>query len=183
MKGSIRPSINRQSRIGSIIQAGNPAGDTGTILLVFFPEFSVQRRLFVKNDKRKKSHPDDEPVLDHTDAPEEKSLAKDQQQHGNIHWVAHVAIKSSRYQTLRGSDGRRCPQPLDRESRKGIKQDRKSGRHHHRPEDAEWEKAKQRWGEAPGTKCPWDIHSQRSRSNNQEDRGTEDGAGTFHDGP
>ena len=58
-------------------QARNPAGNVGAEFLVLFPEFSAQRRLFIKKNKGKKSQPDNESVLQQGDAAEEQSLAED----------------------------------------------------------------------------------------------------------
>ena len=139
------------------------------VVLVFLPEFSGERRLFIKDNKGKECQPNKKSVLEQADAAKEQSLAEDQQRHGNIHGIAHPAIESGNYEVLWGSDGRRRPQPLDREPSKGVKQDGKTGSDHQRSDDAEDENPEQGRSEAPVSHSPWDIDSERSRSYNQKD--------------
>src|SRR5437660_2161868 len=106
------------STVSSGESSGGPQHRTPRIL----PKLPVQLRLFIEKDKSKKSKPDDDPVLQQTDAAKQQSLADDQEQHGNIHRVAYPTIQASDDQTLGRSNWCRCPQYLNSTEEKEIRQ-------------------------------------------------------------
>jgi len=60
-------------------QPWNPARHAGAEVFVFFPEFPLQRRLFVKNNEGEKTQPNNGSVRQQADTAEKETLAEKQQ--------------------------------------------------------------------------------------------------------
>lgn len=142
----------------------------GAELLIFFPELSSQRRFFIKKNKSKKSQPNNKSVFQQAHAAKQQSLAEVQERHGNIHRIADITIQPGNHESLGRTNRCGRPQSLVCETSEGVEKDGSPGRDRQRPDHAEEEKTEQRWGEAPVTNRPGDLHRDRPRCYHQKDR-------------
>ena len=152
---------------------------TFAVALVLVAELLVQHGLFVDDDEQEESGPQDRAVLEHRDAPEQQALARDQRRDCDVHRIADVAIEPGDDEALGRHHGRRCAEALQREASERIEQDGQPGDNQGGAEHAR--DREQRWREVPGREVPRDEHGERPRSDDQEDRGTDDRGGALHD--
>ena len=72
------------------------------------------------------SQPNNDPIKQQCAIAEEQCLSCDQPNHGDVHWVANVAIWSRNYAMARGKRRSWCTQSLKREACKRVEQQRQA---------------------------------------------------------
>jgi hypothetical protein len=152
-------------------QSRKPARNVSAKVFILCLKTPPQRRLFIKQDKQMKAHPNQKSVFQHLDIPKQKSLPKDHRFERQIHWIPHIPVKPADHQMPRRKNRRRRSQSLQRESSKRIQQDRKASQNQQNSEPSKKRKTKQRSLHPPARNPPGHKSSHGSgRKQQEEDR-------------
>src|SRR5579864_8831077 len=97
------------------LEPGNPARDGTLVFLVRLAELTLERGLFIENDKEFHRHTKDCSVQQKPRGAEGCSLAEDHCEHPDVHGIAYVPVKGSGHEKFRGRNGRGSAQSANGE--------------------------------------------------------------------
>jgi uncharacterized protein (DUF1697 family) len=135
-------------------EARNPARDVGREGFVFGAESLAQRRLLVADYEQVRDQPREQGELQNANVAEQQGLAENRCDDRDVHGIAHVTIAALDHQVPCRKDGRRRPQPLQRETRERIEHHKCASGNQHRAADPQWRVGWKRCAELPARNPP-----------------------------
>jgi hypothetical protein len=145
---------------------------------VLVREVSPQRGLLVGQYKKMGYEPTKESVDEDTDISEEKRLAENQRNDCYIHWVADEAIRPADNEMPGWKNGCGCANALERESQKRLYQNDEASSHQKDADHTNRDETEERWMNAPPADQPGNETVKCSGSDEEKERGSEDGQST-----
>ena len=130
-----RPPPSAHPRRGR--SRGHHAGTARRYSSYCAPYRSGQRRLLVQPHERRHQRPHHRGVEQQVGAAQQQRLADDRRRDGDVHHVAHVAVRPADHQLLGRRRRRRRAEPLDHEARERLDEHRAARDHQDRAEHAQ----------------------------------------------
>src|SRR5713226_4810702 len=82
-------------------QPWNPPRNIGAECVILRPKTTLQRTLLIAHNKQVKAQTDKNSIAQDSDIAQKQPLSQDHPHHGNVHGIAHKAIKSTDHQVTR----------------------------------------------------------------------------------